>query len=136
MDIGNPELIKHRDIYFNELHPDPNQAQTAALMLADIQGILQVNPIDPLHLQVSYQLLEISLEQIETGLMEMGLHFDNAVIHKLKRALHYYTEETQRANQGCKRGNSNCTRKIFADRHQRLDHSCRPDRPDHWRKSL
>jgi hypothetical protein len=130
------DFNKHRDIHFIELHPDPNQAQTAAMLLADIEGIARVHPATPLHLQVSYQLMEISLEQIETGLKEMGLHIDNRLLYRLKRALYYYTEETQRANQGCLHGNSNCTRKIFAERYQRQDHSCRDDRPDHWRKYL
>lgn len=136
MDADNPEFIKHRDIFFNELHPDPNQAQTAALLLTDIQGIHKVNSTDPLHIQVSYHLMDISLEQIEDGLTEIGLHLDNSLLYRMKRALHYYTEETQRANYGCLHGNSNCTRKIFADRYQRLDHSCRDDRPEHWRKYL
>ncbi|MEN8180702.1 MAG: hypothetical protein ABFS39_19065 [Pseudomonadota bacterium] len=136
MDADNPEFIKHRDIYFNELHPDPNQAHTAALMLTNIPGIHQVNPIDSLHLTISYHLMDISLEQIEDGLVEIGLHLDNNLLYRMKRALHYYTEETQRANHGCLHGNFNCTRKIFADRYQRLDHSCRDDRPEHWRKYL
>ncbi|MDJ0805631.1 MAG: hypothetical protein QNJ78_02240 [Gammaproteobacteria bacterium] len=136
MDAENPEFIKHRDIYFNELHPDPNQAQTAALLLADIKGIHQVTPTDPLHLSVSYHLMDISLEQIEDGLVEIGLHLDNSLLYRMKRALHYYTEETQRANHGCLHGSFNCTRKIFADRYQRLDHTCRDDRPEHWRKYL
>ena len=136
MDAGKSEFIKHRDIYFVEFHPDPNQAHTAALLLADIDGIQQARPVDPRHLRVSYHLMSVSLEQIENGLTEMGLHIDNRLLYRLKRALHYYTEETQRANQGCLHGNANCTRKIFAHRYQRLDHSCRDDRPQHWRKYL
>ena len=136
MEDANPEFTKHREIHFNELHPDPNQAQTAALLLSDIPGIQKVIPITPLHLQIIYHLMDISLEQIEDGLVELGLHLDNSLLYRLKRTLHYYTEETQRANYGCLHGNSNCTRKIFADRYQRLDHSCRDDRPNHWRKYL
>ena len=136
MDAQTPELIKHRDIYFVELHPDPNQAQTAALLLADVEGVIQVTPIKPHHLRVSYHLLELSLEQIEKGLQETGLHIDNRLLYRLKRALHYYTEEIQRANLGCPHGNSNCTRRIFAGRHRLLDHNCRDPRPEHWRKYL
>ncbi|MEN8166289.1 MAG: hypothetical protein ABFR65_02290 [Pseudomonadota bacterium] len=130
------DFIKHRDIHFIELHPDPNQAQTAALLLADIEGIVRVNPANPLHLQVSYHLLDVCLQQIESGLKATGLHIDNSLIYRLKRALYYYTEETQRANQGCNHSDSKCTRKIFADRYQRLNHSCRDPRPEHWRRYL
>ena len=136
MDADGLELIKHRDIHFVELHPDPNQAQTAALLLADVEAIIHVSPITPLHLQVSYHLIEISLEQIENGLLEMGLHIDNRLLYRLKRALHYYTEETQRANHGCSHIDSRYTRKIFADRYKRLNHNCRDPRPEHWRKYL
>lgn len=136
MDAAETEFIKHRDIYFVELHPDPNQAHTASLLLTGIEGIHRALPVKPCHLQVSYHLMAISLEQIENGLSEIGLHIDNRLLYRLKRALHYYTEETQRANHGCLPSNSNCTRKIFAHRYQRLDHSCRDDRPHHWRRYL
>jgi hypothetical protein len=136
MDAEGIEFIKHRDIVFTEFHPDPNQASTAALLLADVEGILRVTPATPRHLQVSYHLLEVSLEQIEYGLQEMGLHLDNRLFYRLRRALHYYTEENQRANHGCSQSDAKCTRKIFADRYQRLTHGCRDPRPEHWRKYL
>ncbi|MET0056620.1 MAG: hypothetical protein ABW108_17565, partial [Candidatus Thiodiazotropha sp. 6PLUC10] len=106
--MGDPihDLVKHRDIHFFELHPDPNQASTAAALLADVSGIIQSNPISPILLQVEYELLEVSLEQIETGLTAMGLHIDNRLLYRLKRALYYYTEETERANLGCNRTDS------------------------------
>jgi hypothetical protein len=136
MDTEGHELIKHRDIFFAELHPDANQASTAALLLADVSGIIHVRPHSPLHLQVSYHLLEVCLEQIEIGLLEMGLHIDNRLLYRLKRTLHYYTEETQRANHGCSQTDWKCTRKVFAGRYQRLNHGCRDPRPQHWRKYL
>lgn len=136
MDVEGQDFIKHRDIHFFELHPDPNQAATAALLLADVEGILHLTPVSPIHLRVSYHLMQISLEQIETGLQEMGLHIDNYLLYRLKRALYYYTEEIQRENHGCSHRDAKCTRKIFADRYQRLNHACRDPRPEHWRKYL
>ncbi|MES9989733.1 MAG: hypothetical protein AB2603_11035 [Candidatus Thiodiazotropha endolucinida] len=133
----NPhDLVKNRDIHFAELHPDPNQAATAALLLADVEGILKATPCSATHLHVSYQLLEVSLEQIETGLTAMGLHIDNRLLYRLKRALYHYTEETERVNLGCNRSDSKCTRMIFADRYQRMNHKLRDQRPEHWRKYL
>jgi hypothetical protein len=136
MDIDGIDYIKHRDIFFSEFHPDPNQASTAALLLADVDGIIRLTPANRRQLQISYHLLEVSLEQIEEGLREMGLHIDNRLFYRLRRALHYYTEETQRANYGCSQTDAKCTRKIFAGRYQRLNHSCRDPRPLHWRKYL
>jgi len=136
MDTSSPTLIKHREIHFVELHPDPNQPQTAALLLADVEGLQRVEPKTNTLLHISYDLLKVSLEQIESGLTEVGLHIDNRLLYRLKRALYYYTEEIERANRGCRRGDSNCTRKIFANRYRNMDHGCHDQRPEHWRKYL
>lgn len=130
------DLVKHRDIHFVELHPDPNQAETAAQLLSEVDGIVAIEERSPGHLHISYQLMEVSLEQIEHGLTAMGLHLDNRLLYRLMRALHYYTEEIERANLGCTRSDSKCTRQIFADHYQRQNHRLRDQRPEHWRKYL
>lgn len=129
-------FTKHREIAFRELHPDPNQAQTAALFLADVEGVIGAEPVSPLLLRVSYDLLQVTLEQVEDALKEIGLHIDDGLLFRIRRALHYYSEETQRANLGCARGESNCTQKVFAVRYRALDHGCRDHRPEHWRRYL
>ena len=136
MDTQDIDLIKHREIAFSALHPSPNQAQIAALFLADVSGILRTEPATPQLLHVSYNLMCISLEQIETALVDVGLHLHSGLIHRLKRALYYYSEETQRANCGCPRGQSNCTDQVFVTRYTRLNHDCRDTRPEHWRRYL
>ena len=136
MDADDLENLKDRQIFFDELHPDPNQAQTAALMLDGIPGIRSVRSETPILLRIRYNLLDISLEQIESALIETGFHLDNGLLFRLRRALYYYTEETQRANNGCDRGDSNCTRKIFIDQYQRRNHALKDPRPEHWRKYL
>ncbi len=130
------DLVKHRDIHFAELHPDPNQAETAAQLLSEIEGITGTEARSPTHLRVSYQLMQVSLEQIENGLTAMGLHIDNRLLYRLMRALYYYTEETERSNLGCTRVDTKCTRQIFANHYQRQDHGLRDQRPEHWRKYL
>ncbi|MCU7875249.1 MAG: hypothetical protein AAES65_06760 [Candidatus Thiodiazotropha sp. (ex. Lucinoma kazani)] len=134
--MGDPphDMVKNRDIHFVELHPDPNQAATAAMLLADVDGILHATPHSKTHLYLSYELMKVSLEQIEIGLTSMGLHIDNRLLYRLKRALYHYTEETERVNMGCNRSDSKCTRMIFADRYQRMNHNLRDQRPEHWRK--
>ncbi len=44
--------------------------------------------------------------------------------------------EIYRENCGCKRGDSNCTTRVFAKRYQALEHGCRDHRPEHWRRYL
>ena len=41
MEEDTQQLIKHREIRFFELHSDDNQAHSATLFLADVEGILR-----------------------------------------------------------------------------------------------
>ena len=136
MDIPEAERIKHRELVFSTLHPDPSQADTAAGFLCDVDGVLSVESASPTVLRISYDVLAITLKEIEEALRELGLHFDCKLIYRVKRALAYYTEETLRANCGCPEGSSNCTRKVFATRYRRIEHGCRDHRPEHWRRYL
>jgi len=136
MEISDAERIKHREIAFRELHPNANQAQTAAGFLADVDGVLASEPASPTLLRVRYDVLAVTLKEIEDALRELGLHLDNRLMLRLRRALCYYTEETLRANCGCPDGPSNCTRKVFATRYQHMEHGCRDQRPEHWRRYL
>lgn len=130
------DFIKHREIVFDAMHPDCDQAHTAVLSLADVEGVHHLQVISPTALRVTYDLLKISLQQIEDALADAGFHLSNKLMFKLRRALYYYTEETQRANAGCPQGDSSCTRKIFIQRYRQLNHGCRDNRPEHWRKYL
>ena len=136
MEIDETEIVKQRQIAFDALHPDSNQARTAALMLTDVRGILDATDQAPTLLDLRYNVLDISLEQIEHALSDSGFHLSNGLLDKLRRALYYYTEETQRANSGCQRGDPNCTREVFINNYQRRDHSLKDPRPEHWRKYL
>ena len=136
METQADSLLKHREIPFSKLHPDPNQAQTAILLLSDLEGVEHVHFVSPTFMRISYKVLQITLEQIEAILVDMGFHLDNKVIYRMKRALYYYTEETQRANHGMAKGDTNSTQKVFIKRYQMIKHGCRDQRPTHWRKYL
>ena len=134
MDIVESELIKQRQVFFTELHPIPDQARAAVELLLGIEGIISAEADSRLLLNVRYNVMQITLEQIEAGLIETGFHLSSKLLHTLKRALYYYTEETQRANNGCPRGDSNCTKKIFVVRYANRDHRLQDHRPEYWRK--
>lgn len=136
MEIPDDERIKHREIAFRELHPNPDQAGTAVRFLAGVEGVVATEAVSPILVRVSYDVLTVTLEELEDGLRELGLHLDNRLFLRLKRALYYYTEETLRANCGCPHGDSNCTKKVFATRYQQIEHGCRDQRPEHWRRYL
>lgn len=128
-------LVKHREIRFCRLHPDSTQAHSASLLLSDIEGIHLVQPLGPHLLHVSYDISRITLVIIEGALNELGYHLDNSLMLKLKRALYYYTEETQRANLGLEEV---CCpdKQMFINRYLRRRHGCRDERPEHWRNYL
>jgi hypothetical protein len=136
MDVRDDERIKHREIAFRELHPNPDQAGTAVHFLAAVEGVLTSEAASATLLRVRYDVLAITLKEIEDALRELGLHLDNRLLPRLKRALCYYTEDTLRANCGCPEGSSNCTKKVFATRYQQIEHGCRDQRPEHWRRYL
>lgn len=129
----NPH-IKHREIEFDGMHPDPLQAQHAKLLLADIKGITQVTAPSRLCLRVSYDVTHITLENIFALLIDAHFHIRNSLMSKLKQALYRYTEETQRANLGLSTKQS--TQQIFMTHYQRRPHGCRDQRPDHLRNYL
>ncbi len=136
MNITETDHIKHRQIHFRDLHPERNDARTAANFLREVEGVLEVNPVSPLLLELRYDIQNICLEEIETVLDELGLHLDNGLVYKLKRSLHYYMESTLRENLGIKHGESQSTKRVFATRYQTLPHGCRDPRPEHWRRYL
>lgn len=129
-------LFMEREIEFQTLHPDPDQAGSAAVLLLEIDGVERSEAIGPQTLQVVYHLLAITLADIECLLERNGFHLDNGLVYKLRRALYHYTEETQRANLGCPKGDANCTQKVFVNRYRKREHGCQDDRPEHWRQYL
>jgi hypothetical protein len=136
METPSHSLFKRREIAFCTLHPDPDQPGSAATLLIDVEGVKRVQVIDKSTLQVHYHLAVICLADIETLLEKNGFHLDYRLVVKIKRALYHYTEETQRANMGCAKGDPNCTEKVFANRYRNRAHGCQDDRPDHWRRYL
>jgi hypothetical protein len=136
MEFPESDRIKHREINFRDLHPDRNDARTAAEFLLGVDGVLSAEPQTPLILAVSYDLTLTCLQDLEEALDELGLHLDNGILFRVRRALYYYTEDTFRENCGCKRGGVNCTKRVFAKRYEALEHGCRDQRPEHWRRYL
>ena len=138
MDLSRPEPVKHREIGFRDPHPDPQQAHSAMLLLADIEGIIRISIPDPSHntIHVSYDLSMICLRVLEALLSELGFHLDNSLIAKLKRALYYYTEENELESMAIHSGQGHSTRDIFMRCYRCKTHGCRDGRPEYWRKYL
>ena len=128
--------VKVREISFCSLHPDKNQGGTAVKLLSDCEAVHSAERLSATRIRVSYDIREATLEMVEALLQEYGLHLDNALIQRMRRALVRYTEETQRSNMGCNPRDPNCTAKVFINRYQKRDHGCQDDRPQHWQRYL
>ena len=138
MDRPVPEFIKHREIGFRDLHPDPRQAHNAALLLADVKGILRTSIPHPERnsIVVVYDLNHICLRIIEELLGEFGFHLEGSLMTKLKRALYYYTEDNEMQGSKTHKDQDASTREIFMRCYRCKDHGCRDIRPEHWRNYL
>ncbi|MFP4606421.1 hypothetical protein [Thiohalospira sp.] len=131
------DRIKVREIAFQVPHPDPDQARTALESVTAITGVQEAIHHGPQLLVVRYDIRYITLEELEGLCRELGLHLDNSLLYRLKRALYHYTEETQRANlAGCDKGQHNCTEHAFIITYQRHRHGCRDERPEYLRNYL
>ncbi len=131
MEQDPTSLIKHREVQFCILRPD-DQAQAAALLLEGVDGVLYARAVSRHLLLVGYDVTQITLHVIDQALTELGFHLASNLLSKLKRALYYYTEETQRQNIGL--GNADTSVQVFINRYQRIRHGCRDFRPEHWRR--
>lgn len=131
MEHDPSSLIKHREVLFCLLRPD-DQAQAASQLLDGMEGILYVRPLSKNQLLVGYDVSLVTLQVIDEALTELGFHLASNLMSKLKRALYYYTEETQRQNMGLK--SSDTEVQVFINRYERIRHGCRDGRPEHWRR--
>ena len=132
---SSQDLIKRREIRFCHLHPNPDQARSALLLLSDAEGILDIQFVDNLCLHVAYDVRALTLQAIESVLVRLGYHLDNRLLTRMKRALYIYSEDTQRDNLGCGEITDNTTM-VFVKRYTTNYHGCRDKRPEHWRKYL
>ena len=127
------ENSKRREICFDPLHPDSNQAQVAQSWLTELPGIHACHADSPLLLIIEYDITQICLEEIEDTLRELGLHLDNSLLSKLKRALYHYSENNERLNLARHATSKDFTREVFIHRYQDREHGCRDHRPKYWR---
>jgi hypothetical protein len=90
------DLSKLREICFNCL---PADQADRAFELLDGLGSLEVRRSATVHcILVRYEVTEYTLQGLEDALIAQNFHLDNSLLHKIRRALVYYTEAVQRQN--------------------------------------
>lgn len=94
---ADPALQKIRRICFAS-PPRPNLPRILELLGSMSNLETAVDTDSELCVGVSYELGEHTLEQLENHLAHHGCHLDNSLLHKIKRALIYYSEACQLEN--------------------------------------
>jgi len=128
------EKLKHRSIWLTRPDQDPDYAASAAELLRNVRGVLQVKVEKPDQLLVSYNVREITLQIIEAILTEFGYTLRTSLFCRLMRGLCYYIEDIECTNS--KHDQADCTRDAFITRYLRRPHGCRDQRPEYLRRYL
>lgn len=136
MDPVSFDFIKQHEIHFRNVDPAANDAREALRLLIDVRVIDDIRALMPNCIQVRYDLRQISLQVIESALAEVGFHLDNSLLIKMKRALFYYTEETQLMNWGYQHDQASSTLDVFVSCYNQRKHGCRDERPEYLRHYL
>ncbi len=136
MESLSTDFIKTREIHF--LNTDPansdHDAREALRLLLDTPGIEDVRTLNDNCIQVSYDIRQITLQVLEAALEEVGFHLDDSLLIKIKRALFYYTEETQLMNLGYQHDQASSTLDVFVNCYHQRKHGCRDERPEYLRR--
>ncbi len=136
--MSETTITKPRDIAFRGPHAPERGPTEGVAMLREADGIVSVGELDKKRVPITYDLAKVTFSEIELALQEVGFHLDNGVIHKLRRALYQYADETQRAYLGLTEGicTQSCAQKVFVEHYRRQDRGCRDERPAYLRRYL
>ena len=118
------DVIKKRIIRFKLSQPD--QAEKARQILADVPGIEHLQVTDSESLSIRYTVEELTLHMIESALREVGFELEDGIVTNLKRAVFSYCEDALRASIGVDQAGA--SPKI------KLQNSSLDPRSDHWRR--
>lgn len=128
-----PPIRKQRSVLFAKF--PPGQVPEASNFLSRIERLQLEQSHQARAVDVAYDLHHHCLQEIEGALEDHGYHLDNTLMSKMKRALIYYVEETQRHNldaphRPLKRSQSEAYTQAW-ERHPHGDHD---DTPPEWRE--
>ncbi|MDX2503716.1 MAG: hypothetical protein QNL62_04475 [Gammaproteobacteria bacterium] len=135
------QVIKHREIHFCLLHANPDQAHSAVFIINDLNGILMSHVLGQHRIEVTYDLNQITLEEIEGVMRSEGFHLNNSIIEKIKRSIVFYCEEASRENSKQERLIEEAHEKhtgdvIYLRPKKKKLCDCRDHRPESWRHYL
>ncbi len=128
------EKLKRRTIRLSSSGTDPSSADSAAQLLRNAKGVLEVRITAPSRLAVTYNVRQITMQIIEALLVEFDYRLDSGLLCRIMRGICYYLEDIECTE--CRHDQAECTRDAFITRYLRRPHGCRDQRPDYLRRYL
>ncbi len=126
-------LRKERTVRFSEI--PPGQVAEAAAFLGGLPGLEVALGEQPFCLDLAYDLLDYSLEDLENTLIDKGFHLDSTLLTKMMRALFYYVEETELHNLGApERLLKKPQNEAYVQAWEQRLHGDHDDTPPEWRE--
>ena len=136
MDPMKEELIKQREIRFcseqTKSTPNTKYASDAIELLQGVKGIKDLKLVNDTCIMVAYDVSVITMRVIEEALQDIGFVLDGSWVCRMRRAIYYYTEETQLVNMGYSHHQSKSTTEIFIKQYEQRQHGCRDERPPYY----
>jgi hypothetical protein len=125
------DLTKTREICFSCL--PPGQSAQAMQVLSGIDR-LDVQPSAHKNcILVTYNVGHVTLQDLENALSAQSFHLENSLLHKIVRALVYYSEQVQRENLDEPERVSR-SQQIFVQAYQHHPHGDHDETPVEWRE--
>jgi hypothetical protein len=129
----NADLKKKREILFSKF--PPGQVPEAADDLQHIEELSVEPKYEKRALDVTYDLQQHTLEELEEHLVDKGFHLDNTLMSKLTRALIHYVEETQLHNLGVpEKLIKPSAQEAYVQAWEHRPHGDHDDTPPEWRE--
>lgn len=127
------DITKDREIRFTHSLTETDQAEKAARLLIDVIGIELAIPVRPNVLRVRYDIREITLQMLESALIDVDFSLRNSLIKRFRHELIAYCEGALRSSLGVEtdRQQSPSLSLTKPSNHHSLD-----PRPDNWRNYI
>lgn len=128
------DVIKVREIRFtryglNRTNDQANidQASKAIGLLTEVNGIKEMTVTTTNVLRISYDVRHLTLQMLESALIEVGFNLDLSITTQIKRSLYAYCEEAQRSSLGLEQSKAENSSISLPES------GTHDPRPDNWR---
>lgn len=126
------ENHKRHELFFSD--DPPGQADRAFDLLNGLEALQVERGSQPNSLVVSYNLLDYSMEGLESALVREGFRFDHSILHGIGRTLVHYCEEVQYHNMNVpERLTKSRGREVFVKAYDNHPHGDHDDTPEELR---